>query len=578
MAAGFGRTISSTRRAATWRTLPVKLSLLLLGLTSGGEPLPAQRPARGSPLANGPAGAADSAEPAGFAPLGNSSIRSEREYATLCGSAKAACGAFDAELRAYSDTVHSTVGAHGRVLLLYDEFKPVGLSQHWAKRQLALWLGMALRRAVFFSHCDDTGRFARMRRCDARPPHFDMEEHFGLRGGASLAWTAEVAASAAAAGARHEVVLGAANWSLAGSEPLASEQFISLRLCFSPTSVLAARRALFGEARGALLRGGSALLRSERCFKQCSGFAVTRPSAPLATLVAPVARRLRAASARVGLHVRTLAADAPVCFPDATPPTARAVDAAFGNDACMRGFYEHWRFKLVPARDFRGAAACPSAHLADVTPLSGWLRCAARLLPPGSAGSAGSEPVQGGAAAGGPAGDGSVAVFLSTDAPALHRYASRPEALGGAPRAALLALGANHSIAHTHQRPRGVQLSDEAVRSAHARGAADWYLLTLSDVLLAPIESAFADTVCVAHADAQACALLSPRTTFRSVRGPGVCALSACFPEAIRCGACRWRSEFMGEVMLRRSTAVVSTGVSAAGPRPSAAVFLTELR
>lgn len=508
-----------------------------------------REPMRTTPTrADAPARTSAATARTGFTPLNNSSIASEREYARMCANISAGCGRFDDELRDYTEQVHATVGTHGRVLLLYDEYKPIGLSQHWLKRQLALWLGMGLRRAVYIVHCDDSGRFERMRACNVQ--HFDMETHFSIRGGASLAWTAQVARAAAAAGARREVVLDFTNWSLAASEPVASEPLLALRLFFNLNSALEVRSKLFKPEHRPLLGTASRVLGSERCLQRCSGFAVTRPSPSLAALVAPVERRLRLASRRIGMHVRTMAADAPLCFPDSTPPTASAIDAAFGNNECMHNAFDHWRFKLVPLKPFRDSPACPAVHLADVTPLTGWLRCAAKVLPV-SRGIGGLGGHTRGVGARGPADDGTVAVFLATDAPALHRYASLPGALSDAPDAVLLTLDDSRAIAHTHQRPHSLNLSAEAVRAVHARGAADWYLLTLADVILAPIESAFTQTVCIARPDTSSCSLLSPRTDFRSMRGPGVCSLRRCFPESIRCEACQWRSEYMGKRLLR---------------------------
>jgi hypothetical protein len=486
-----------------------------------------------------------------FPRLDESRIASERAYARLCATAGTPCGGFDAELREFSQGVQSidALSRHGRALLFYDEFLPAGLSQHWTKRRLALWLGMLLRRAVFVAHCDDTGRFERLPPCaggEGVPPpsKFDMEAHFALRGGASFAWTREVAAAVRAAGGergRAEVMLVAQNWTLSSGSAASAAPLLGARLFFNVERIKALQLQLFREH--GVLRNASAVLRSVHCLATCAGFAVSRPSAELAARIAPVEARMRRADTRIGLHVRTMRADVPVCFPDSTPPAAAAVDSAFGSDECMRASFDQWRFKLVPLRQFEARVGCVRSHLADVTPLTGWLRCAATGLPRALEARAGRAVA-----------NRITSVFLATDAPALQRYAALPGALGVRDGSAfLLALNGSDSIAHTH--PRGktaATLSTSGYREAHARGAADWYLLTLSDAILAPIESAYTGSGCLVRPDADNCSLLSPRMSdFRARRGLGSCALSACFP-AIRCDECQFKPEYMGNLQLRR--------------------------
>ena len=84
-------------------------------------------------------------------------------------------------------------------------------------------------------------------------------------------------------------------------------------------------------------------------FHDCSGYAATRPTERTAALIEPLPPALRAARHRVGLHLRTLASDSPQCFPPTTAPDRESIDAAFGNDVCMRTIFDHWRWKLVPA-------------------------------------------------------------------------------------------------------------------------------------------------------------------------------------------------------------------------------------
>ncbi|KAJ1627623.1 hypothetical protein T492DRAFT_876460 [Pavlovales sp. CCMP2436] len=575
-------------------TCPVLLVMILLAMV---RPLARRRslaivaaPAALSAAAPAVAAAESGEWSAGFPALSGSPIASEREYSSHCASGPAggawdgrgpepgvagACGGFDVELQRYTQEVQRTYAQHGRILLLYDEFKPIGLSQHWLKRQLGLWLGMALDRAVFFIHCDDSGRFPRLRPCADSFVYFDMERHFSVRGGASMAWTRGHARAAARGGAASKAVhLDYSNWSLAATEPLRSSRgLLALHLFYNLNGVQAVSKLLFSDdprsEHARLLGASSAVLRSQACMLSCSGFAVTRPSPSLAALVAPIDAQLRAATMRVGLHVRTMAADAPRCFPDVAYDGPAALDAAFGNSDCMRTAFDHWRFKLVPLKEFRGnASQCPVSHLADATPLTGWLRCAARIRAAvaaadatASVGGAGSRLVRA----------GYTAVVLATDSPALHRFASQPGALseeaaggagpGGRPAGSsrpdgetwpvrLLAFDGSAAIAHTHQRPRALNLSADEIRAVHARGAADWYLLTMADVILAPIESAFTESVCAARADKERCAILSPRTDFRGSRGPGACSLSACFP-AINCATCQWRREYMGDVIIR---------------------------
>lgn len=518
--------------------------------------------------------------------LRESPILAEREYAAVCGGAAVAgselqsdteCAGFDRALAQFAAKVQATHATHGRTLLLRDEFRPIGLAQHWLKRQLALWLGATLGRAVFVQHCDDSGAFARMPRCDAA--HFDMEAHFDLRFGVSMAWTdaaAHVAERAVAASAG-VIQLDGGNWTSALAEPAASAAMLVMRVLFNRNTVLALRDQLFGAEGDALRAAAPAPFGSQPCFRACSGFAVVQPTRALGAQVAAVEARMRLAAHRVGLHVRTMAADAHACFPDSTPPTVEAVDAAFGNNECMRTAFDHWRFKLVPFRRF-DPRHCQRAHLAERTPLSGWLACAARIMRLRGAASAGAVG-SGDACATGSACE-HTAVFLATDAPALHRFAAQRGALAAAllratppegappgPQAAaeisaeVLTLSGSEAIAHTHQMPRAERAARTAqsLQAVFARGAADWYLLLLCDVILAPVESTFATSVCTARADADSCAVVGPRTDFRSGRGSRVlpagerpeCALQRCFPRGVSCSACEWHSEYMGERLLR---------------------------
>ena len=216
----------------------------------------------------------------------------------------------------------------------------------------------------------------------------------------------------------------------------------------------------------------------------------------------PLLGAITAAATRVGLHVRTIRADSQVCFPGATPPTAEAVDAAFGNAACIARSPEHWRFKLVPRL---AKEKCIISHISRVFPLSRWLQCARRRF-----------------------GD-NASVFLSTDAPALARYSTSSKL-----QIATLPGDIGH-ISHSHLRSAQNRGQSDA---AFIRAAADWYLLSLSTVILSPITSSFTQSVCTTRG--MNCGVQFVIPTERDA-----CVLDKCFNTS--CRVCRWKLEYQGK-------------------------------
>ena len=90
----------------------------------------------------------------------------------------------------FDDVLARYAAAHSRlpkILLVRDEWANVGLAQHWLKRQIALWLGLVLSRAVFVQHCKHVGSW-RMPHCSQ--PHFVFDRYFSVRHNLSLEWDA----------------------------------------------------------------------------------------------------------------------------------------------------------------------------------------------------------------------------------------------------------------------------------------------------------------------------------------------------------------------------------------------------
>lgn len=229
---------------------------------------------------------------------------------------------------------------HGRLLLIRYECLLFGVGTYWHIRRLAIWLGLRLRRAVFIQYCQHPASNAlRMPHCDE--PHINMDDYFELPGSGSMRWDDRLLARGALRSAQ-EHTLTPSNASLAFAMPLSGARWLSLRISNSWAGTLKPLEdALFASKTQA-----PPLSRRE-CFSRCSGYLVTRPRPIVATLIEPVVRAMAAAPQTTCLHVRTMAADNPKCFPSTTASTSAAIDAAFGNDACEPKT-SSWRFKMVP--------------------------------------------------------------------------------------------------------------------------------------------------------------------------------------------------------------------------------------
>jgi hypothetical protein len=86
------------------------------------------------------------------------------------------------------------------------------------------------------------------------------------------------------------------------------------------------------------------------------------------------------------------------------------------------------------------------------------------------------------------------------------------------------------------------------LESVFARAAADWYVLSQSDVLLVPVPSAFSHSICEARVTCSPTRASSEGRTSRDIAsgpaflqptGAGACALDRCF--GTDCIACKWR-------------------------------------
>ena len=106
------------------------------------------------------------------ATLAASSFRADRLYAEKCTQPDTASGGFDEHLREYVATIQRRPLQHGKMLILRDEFRGVGLGHQLVMPRIALWLGLATRRATFIQKCDfyATGGTERVPRCSE--PHF----------------------------------------------------------------------------------------------------------------------------------------------------------------------------------------------------------------------------------------------------------------------------------------------------------------------------------------------------------------------------------------------------------------------
>ena len=490
---------------------------------------------------------------AGAATLAASAFRADRLYAEKCTQPDTASGGFDEHLREYVATIQQRPLQHGKLLILRDEFRGVGLGHQLVMPRIALWLGLATRRATFIQKCDPdaTGGTERVPRCSE--PHFSIADYFRLRHNGSLAWTPEIDI---ATRNLSRATVWKTNWTEIFDGDARDASVVTVRAFFSEGTAQTFRDQLWTRSEFRRSKMSTANLLFHGAFHDCSGYAATRPTERTAALIAPLLPALRAARHRVGLHLRTLASDSPQCFPPTTAPDRESIDAAFGNDVCMRTIFDHWRWKLVPTGAQSDAACNETKHLADVFPLSRWLPCAAGLFADGG-------------------GNGTV-VFLTTDAPAVYRYAERHGAAAVAPATLVMLPGGERAIGHTGARPERPRRKGAAPtpidshpdpHAVFARGAADWTLLSLCDAMLGPVQSFFARSACEARAMEPSCHVFEPLKQMNqrlvSSKQVGTCALSRCFPSALlqpphkagQCARCAWHYEYMGR-RIRRSTVV----------------------
>ena len=346
------------------------------------------------------------------------------------------CSAFDESLKTWVHAVQKN--PRSGVLLLYDEFASVGISQHWTKRTFALSAGIALNRAVYFQTCTPSPSTMRMPTCDTQ--YFDFDDHFSILhnasfrkpphvdadGGVELPATADFAEHAAAHAKRRLLTMRARN----------------------VYGLAAARSKMHGASGGKLFA------------QSCAMFAVSRPSPSLSAIVDPIVLR----GPIVALHVRTMRADVEYCLPDRTLATMEDIDAAFGNHNCVDRAWDHWRFKLKsqpPCVDHE-------RHIADLFPLSEWFECASRAAEARNA-----------------------TLFVTTDSSVVERYATERHDRARYP-VRTIRYG---TVGHTHMRASVKNFS-----GTFARGAADWFVLTHADVIYSPITSTFSRSPCRVYA------------------------------------------------------------------------------
>lgn len=260
---------------------------------------------------------------------------------------------------------------------------------------------------------------------------------------------------------------------------------------------------------------------------------------------------------------------------------------------------------------------CPVRHLADTFPLSRWFSCArrARLTSaPGPGATARADihfvgrtqlsstdaPAQQHATtttastdvvpATSSASEAGV-VFLSTDAAALHRYAST---LTPPPLALPLQADAMRSpgaardepqhqvewpseLAHTapgsrHTAPGSRHVASRGATTQHAqhaqplavwertflRGVADWYLLSHCDLILAPVKSDYSLSACTPHGEQHAHCPIHVGVVM-SMPAPGRCSdsLRGCLGDRSMqptCRSCPWGTLFLSHQLKRRRT------------------------
>ena len=386
------------------------------------------------------------------------------------------CAHFDARVRAWL-TLYTAPLVEQRVILIRDEFASVGMAQHWSKRRFALWTGLALNRTVYFQTCRRVHEVSyRMPLCNTT--YFDFDDYFELVGGQSLRAPVEL-------------------FDLPASNATPSALFASTASILA----LSARNPwALNEVRAAIPNPPGLTRRS---YNKCTGYAVSRPSETVRRSTAPIFEESHTDGALVSLHLRSVEADFPGCFPASTP--VDAFDATFGNRNCVARAFDYWRFKLL--------GPCGERHVADVFPLTEWISCAAERS------------------------RGTSILFLTADVSAINKLDNtlvsgvRLRTLGEGP------------IAHTHYLRRGGGLSEAHMRDSFARGAADWYVLTRSSVIFTPIQSAFSRSACLPFAER--CPI-----SFVSAFHNQPCA-GACFSECRRSNCTHYTPAYMGRRISR---------------------------
>lgn len=351
----------------------------------------------------------------------------ERQYNDKCAPFKARLSEFEA---LYSGS--------GPALIITDEFKPVGMAQHWSKRSFAIWAGMALSRRVFIVHClANPPVNSRIVSCNR--PFFNFDRYFTLPGGTNLSWVANTIPTAV--------------------PYIPSDGFAynaSVRHREAPVILM---RGFNGFVLRDALNGLTVPDMHSSQYK-CTNYAVSRPAPQILRMIQPF---VVSKGPIISVHIRTARADNRVCFPDDTPPIRQSIDNTFGNHKCTKFAFDYWRFKLLsnPSRGCSGK----ERHVADVFPLSRWLSCTVN------------RSTQSGGIA-----------FLSTDAPALQRYVNTAYDK----QLSTLSVG---TVGHTHL--QATSSSHVDFESHFERAVADWYIMTLSTEVLVPVPSTFSASACI---------------------------------------------------------------------------------
>ena len=208
------------------------------------------------------------------------------------------------------------------------------------------------------------------------------------------------------------------------------------------------------------------------------------------------------------------------------------------------------------ARGAQTDIACnETKHLADVFPLSRWLPCAAGFFADGG-------------------GNGTV-VFLTTDAPAVYRYAERHGADAVAPATLVMLPGGERAIGHTGARPerprRKAQRRRRSIRTPTRTPSSRAAPPTWTRYRCVTRCSARCNRSLLGRrASARNGAVVSrlraseaDESEARRIKQVGTCPLSRCFPSTLlqpphkagQCARCAWHYEYMGR-RIRRSTVV----------------------